>query len=511
MITDSDPKTCFPGRSVLIFNNLFMQSPNKNKIGATMLFLAFSLVLGAQVPDGYIPVGAGNGQLESLRPAFERLFEQSVARSPSTYKKEYRKLYEDLRDRRLSEAENGYFLLEAGLDGYFAGMLTAVKAANPGIMAKEVRLFVSRDPTPNASTYPDGVILFNIGLLASCENESQAAFVLCHELAHHELSHGAKTVAKRFESLYSKEAKQKIANLSKQDNAYEKALTYLKDFAYEHSRHGREHEGEADSLAAIYLAGTRYNATQAIGALQMLDTVDTDFYAARFDIATTFDFPDYPFKPKWLEEETTLFQDGKRVFDGALNKDSLKTHPDCLQRAAMMGDRYLKGYQAVEKLTDPQGRDVFLKMKKAARYEALLGTFDADRVDLCLFHTLAQLRETPNDVFLNALAGRCFNRLYSAQRDHVFSRYVNPPSIEHDAGYKRWLQFLNKLRLRELSAVGYHFLNTRDPALLGDDDFQYQMLLAAKNMELPAETVKHKTAYLQRFPNGKHREEASKF
>ncbi len=420
-------------------------------------------------------------------------------------------MYEDLRDRRLAEAGNGYFLLDADLDGYFAKMLMAVKAANPGIMTKEVRLFVSRDPSPNASTYPDGVILFNIGMFATCENESQAAFVLCHELAHHELAHGAKSVAKRFESLYSKQAKEKIANLSKQDNAYDKALTYLKDFAYEHSRHGREHEGEADSLAAIFLAHTRYDAKQAIGALQMLDTVDTDFYAARFDIATTFNFPDYPFKAKWLEEETTLFQDGKRVFDGALNKDSLKTHPDCLHRAARMGEGYLKGYNASEKLTDPQGRDLFLKMKKAARYEALLGTFDADRVDLCLFHTLAQLREAPNDVFLNALAGRCFNQLYAAQRDHVFSRYVSPPHIEYDAGYKQWLQFLNKLRLRELAAVGYHFLNTRDPALLSDEDFQYQMLLAAKNMELPAEITKHKTAYLQGFPKGKHREEASKF
>lgn len=483
----------------------------KNSIATSMLLLAFSLKLYTQAPGGYIPVGAGEGQLEALRPAFERLYKQSIETLPASYKKEYRKLYENLRERRLAEAENGYFLLDKDLNNYFAGMLAAVKAANPGIMAKEVRIFVSRDPTPNASTYPDGVILFNIGMLAACENESQVAFVLCHELAHHELAHGNKSVAKRFEALYSKQAKQEIANISKQDNAYDKAIAYLKDFAYEHSRHGREHEGEADSLAAVFLVRTAYHAEQAIGALQMLDTVDTDFYAARFDIATTFNFPDYPFKAKWLEEETTLFQDGKRVFDGALNKDSLKTHPDCLHRAARMGEHYLNGYNVAEKMADPQRHNVFLRMKKVAQYEALLGSFDANRVDLCLFHTLGQLQEAPQDPFLNALAGRCFNRLYAAQKEHVFSRYVSQPNIEYDAGYKQWLQFLNKLRLRELAGIGYHFLNTRAPAMLSDENFQYQMLLAARNMELPDEIAKHKNAYLQGFPKGKYREEVSKF
>ncbi|MFN0216774.1 MAG: M48 family metallopeptidase [Saprospiraceae bacterium] len=488
-----------------------MRSPIKNSLGLTVCLLLFSCLLQAQIPDAYTPIGAGEGQLEALRPAFEGLFEQSVATLPANYKKEYRKLYENLRDRRLAEAENGYFLLDAEFEGFFKKMLATVKMANPDIMAKEVRFYVSRDASPNASTYPDGVILFNIGLLASCENESQAAFVLCHELAHHELTHGANSLAKRFDALYSKQAKEKIANIAKQDNAYEKALAYLKDFAYDHSRHGREHESEADSLAAVLLAGTPYDARQAIGALKMLDTVDTDFYAVRFDIASTFNFPDYPFKAKWLESENTLFQDGSRVFDGAMNKDSLKTHPDCLLRAATIDQRYLKGYDASQKQSDPQGSSLFLKLKKAAKYEALLGLFDAGNIDLCLLHTLSQLQEDPTDVFLNSLAGRSFNLLYAAQKEHVFSRYVSVPQLENEAGYKRWLQFLNILRLRELAAVGYHFLNTRDKSLLQDDEFQFQMLIAAKSMELPAEIEKHKNAYLQRFPKGKHREEVSKY
>ena len=223
--------------------------------------------------------------------------------------------------------------------------------------------------------------------------------------------------------------------LARQSNAREKALAYLADFACEHRRHGREHEAEADSLAARFLARIGYDATQAIAALQMLDQVDSTFYTPGFDLETTFQFPDYPFKTRWLETESTLFQDGQRVFDGALNKDSLKTHPDCQHRAVRMREGYLASYAAAGKLADPQGHDLFLRLRQTARYESLLASFDADDVDLCLFHTLGQLREQPADRCLQALVGRCFNRLYAAQKDHVFSRCVHPPRIEYDAGY----------------------------------------------------------------------------
>lgn len=474
-------------------------------IGCLTLFvLAGAFSAPAQTTAGdHTPTGVE--QLETLRPVFEGLFEATVAHLPANYRKEYRQLYTDLRDSRLKEAENGCFLLDKDVSGYLEAILREIKRANPGLLKREVRLLITRDPVPNATTFPDGLILFNAGLLAACANESQVAFILCHELAHHELEHGPRAIAKRFDLLYSKEAKREMASIARQKNASEKARAYLSELTYEHRRHSRENESEADSLAAVFLARTRYDASQASGALRMLDTIDNDFHTPRFDLKTTFDFPDYPFKIKWLEEENTLFRDGARVFDGALNKDSLKTHPDCRHRATLMSDRYLKGYQQDGRLSDPQGLELFASIRQTARYEALLGAFDGGNIDLCLFLTLARLREQSGNVRLHALVGRCFNALYAAQRDHVFSRYVQAPRVGFEPGYKGWLQFLNTLRLRELAAVGYHYLNTCDQAFLQDEEFQYQLLAAAKNMELPDETARHKTAYLRNFPKGKYR------
>lgn len=476
----------------------------KSIVCLTWFVIAGAFRAPAQTTAGnHAPAGAG--QLETLRPVFEALFETSISTLPSSYKKEYRQLYTDLRDNRLKEAENGYFLLDSDVSGYLEAIFREIKRANPGLLQREARLLITRDPVPNAATFPDGLILFNAGLLAACANESQVAFILCHELAHHELEHGARAIAKRFDLLYSKEAKREMADIARQKNAYEKARAYLSELTYEHRRHSRENESEADSLAAVFLARTRYDASQATGALRMLDTIDNDFHIPRFDLKATFNFPDYPFKTKWLEEESTLFRDGARVFDGALNKDSLKTHPDCQHRADLMGRRYLKGYQQAGKLFDPQGSERFAGIRQTARYEALLGAFDGGNIDLCLFLTLARLREQSGNVRLHALVGRCFNTLFAAQRDHVFSRYVQAPRLGFEPGYKGWLQFLNTLRLRELAAVGYHYLNTRDQAFLQDEEFQYQLLAAAKNMELPDEIARHKTAYLRNFPNGKYR------
>lgn len=476
----------------------------KNRLGLIPLFVVLAVCFSRAQP-AYAPTGATDAQLATLRPVFENLFEKTAASLPGRYKKEYRELYTGLRDQRLEEAESGYYLLDTALEAYLAGMLREIERANPGALARDVRLLLTRDPAPNATTYPDGVILFNAGMLAACPNESQAAFILCHELAHHALQHGPNAIATRFEALYSREAKREMAAIARQENARQKAQAYLSEFTYEHRRHGREHEAEADSLAALLLARTGYDATQAVKALELLDTIDRDYFTPRFDLKNVFNFPGYPFKAKWLEEETTLFQDGARVFDGALNKDSLKTHPDCQIRAQRMAELYLNEYSPAGKRADPPGSDLFPRMRQKARYEALVGAFDGGNIDLCLFHTLTQLQEQPADVFLNALAGRCLNALYAAQRDHVFSRYVQAPRIGTEPGYKRWLQFLNTLRLRELAALAYHFLNTREPAFRQDEEFLYQLLSAATNLDLPAEAAQLKADYLRRFPKGKYR------
>lgn len=50
---------------------------------------------------------------------------------------------------------------------------------------KEIKVYIRRDPTPNAYSSYDASIYINVGLLADIKSEAALAFVLSHELAHY--------------------------------------------------------------------------------------------------------------------------------------------------------------------------------------------------------------------------------------------------------------------------------------------------------------------------------------
>jgi predicted Zn-dependent protease len=56
-------------------------------------------------------------------------------------------------------------------------------------LAGKIKIFVTRYSSVNAISLPEGTILLNIGLIASTENESQLAALICHEIAHIKKQH----------------------------------------------------------------------------------------------------------------------------------------------------------------------------------------------------------------------------------------------------------------------------------------------------------------------------------
>src|SRR5262245_25727508 len=86
---------------------------------------------------------------------------------------------------------DGGFLFHSLVTDYVASDYQKVVAAN-GNIGPRLQLFISRSGVPNAFNSGDGNVVVNIGLLPYLENESQLAFVLCHELAHQYFDHTEK-------------------------------------------------------------------------------------------------------------------------------------------------------------------------------------------------------------------------------------------------------------------------------------------------------------------------------
>ncbi len=444
--------------------------------------------------------------IEELNNRYKLILKQL----PSDYKDEYKELYEEMQDEKRKTIENDAYSFNDALQNYFNVVLAEIKRGNPSLPIDKIPFYVSRDYSPNAVTSLDGSIAFNLALLANCKNESQVAFVICHELAHHQSKHPARSVKKMFDVLYSKKSQKELKQIARSEyNTYEKAEEYLKNAVYDSRRHGREYEEQADSLAVIFMSNTRYNAAESAGCLMMLDQIDSVLFTPNFDLATIFSTPQYPFKKSWIEEEETMFGSGKRVFDGQLDKDSLKTHPSC-QKRAILATNLAKASATKSATNNPQTDALFSSIQQKAEFETLIAAYDFDNVDYALFQTLKSLQNQPNNIFLNAYVGHCLNAVYDGQKTHKLSKIVSVASKNKPKKYQAFLRFLNTMSLPEIATVNYNFLQKQDKNYQKDEFFLYTLLVSAQNANKNNDVETYKDLYLTMFPKGSHYDIVSK-
>jgi hypothetical protein len=478
------------------------------------LFIAFicfnSYLTNAQSNNNYKRL---SGNFQAQKAALDEInnrYKTILQNLPADYKDQYKALYKDMQTEKIKYVTKEAYLFNDTLQRYFNAILAEIKRGNPSLPISTIPFYVSRDYSPNAATSLDGSITFNLSLIADCKNESQVAFVICHELAHHQLKHPHKSVKKMFDMLYSKQGQNKLKEIAKSEyNTLEQVEKYLKSAIYDSRRHGRENEEQADSLAIKYLLNTRYNPKESATCLLMLDQIDSLTYAPNFDLTVVFSTPQYKFKKSWIEEEETMFSNGKRVFDGELNKDSLKTHPSCVKRAEL-ATNYCKNAALQSSLNNPQSHALFENLRLKAEYETLIAAYDSDDIDYCLFQTLKSLQNHPNNIFLTALVGQCLNAVYDGQKTHTLSKLVAIPAKTKPKTYLPFLRFLNNMSLSEIASVNYQFMNKQDKTLLKDEFFLFNMLLAAKNAGQKEDFKTYKSLFLKSFPKDERWESVSK-
>ena len=79
---------------------------------------------------------------------------------------------------------------------YLQLIVDEIVKANQSLQGKTFKCYFSRSGVPNATYIGEGIILFHMGLFQRLENESQAAFVIGHELAHFLLQHSENGIDK---------------------------------------------------------------------------------------------------------------------------------------------------------------------------------------------------------------------------------------------------------------------------------------------------------------------------
>lgn len=152
-------------------------------------------------------------------------------------------------------------------------------------LRKKITVYAVKKSVPNAFTFNDGKVFFNIGLLSYLNSEAEIAFILAHEISHYTQKHSIKTFEKATDIL-------------------PKGYTKNKNDIFAINQFSQEQEKEADSKGLELFIKSKYRRT---GALSMFEALER----------TEFPLMDYKF-PRELISNSRLFFNSKFELDSII-------------------------------------------------------------------------------------------------------------------------------------------------------------------------------------------------
>jgi Peptidase family M48 len=420
--------------------------------------------------------------LTNLANSYQQRYKEESDRLPALNKKDFQEIYDERWKNIKEKFDKQEIYTSAAAQEYLDALVAEIVRANPVLQDHPFHCYFSRTYIPNAAYIGEGIILFNMGLFYRCANESQAVFILCHELSHYLLQHQEKSIDKYVTAINSPEVQAQLRKIKGSEfHKHEQVQTLVKGLAFDSRRHSRDHESEADSMGVELMRHTPFDLMGAMTTLALLDSIDKDGFNTESCLQQTFNSSNYPFRKKWIAREEGLLGGHAHVQQEEL-EDSLKTHPDCPLRMRLIaplvgtgaGGARLGGVGAGGGGASGAGggRRAFVvdSVKFRAlvalfRYEVIEYAYVSDEYTESLYLSLKLLRDRPADVYGVAQVGRVLNGLYQAQKGHTLSKVVDLPSPDYPANYNLLLQFIQNLYLEDLASINYYFLSPYHPQL----------------------------------------------
>lgn len=470
-------------------------------LGLLLLCFSSQAVLAQSVP--YLPFySSDTSKVHTLAVAHRNSVKAHFA-VPKTGNSEYRDHYKRIVQDASAEVYNAVrysALLDPVLDAAVQQVFAKVVKANPQL--PPLQLVLTKNPEPNARAVGNGTILLHVGLLPTLENESQLAFILCHEIAHIQARHMETSIAERLTTLHSREMKREVRRIVQAEyniNSRMKAL--ILGFSLDGTYHQRKHERQADSLGYVLLKRTSYDATQAHRALQLLDQMDApaipdqlelDRYFSCASFTKTFDAapakPQSIFAVKAAPQQTVL-----------QTTDTLKSHPDCAKRM-----RYIRALAQGQVAEGPQPvAPEFAHLRTVSRLEVVQSWFDADCYDHALFEALLLLRHDPQNAYLRSVVQLSLYELRQHLINHRFTEVVSNISTHNSANFNQLLATLYDLHSTEYKGLSTCFEQLAPPASTADEYALAARYAAAALAEDPAQTTALQQQYLAQYKSGK--------
>ena len=447
-----------------------------------MLFLAFMNLYSQKFFYNYEPILIKDSIPQSLiiDPIVKSDIELTVSNIKNASKRE-KKEYIYLSNYALSE------LLKSGLVYYNDAYSNYLNQVATYLFKdydefKNAKFFLVNTPVPNAVTWRQGYVFFNIGLIKYLENESQLAYVLCHEFVHYKNKHSLQQIENKQvdystnkEKRKNKEVTQKSSKLSK--DVYEKNKTNNLQGLLNRLSFKRELEFEADKEGYKIYSKSNYNKYEPINALAILDHVDEDINKDSIDYVGLFNIKGFK-----LTKEDFGIEDKKskntKVYSKSNSKTSQSKTDEKKDSTAFLTKVFSEAFsthpsienrvKVIKGLTDTLNKnngenyivskEKFNELKEVINFELIKYYYNNENLLQALYNIILLKRTYPDNLYLNKMYVKTLYKiaLYKTNGRLVFlldkqykesKSYMNLYSLLQNISNERMMEMLNNTLL----------------------------------------------------------------
>ena len=247
--------------------------------------------------------------------------------------KKYKEIWDGRTDFITGAIEANNYIHDHEIYNYIEGIISTLYKANPQLLKEKPLLLIDRSPSVNAYALGGNIIAVDLGLITFAQSREELALAIAHELSHNILNHPENSMKQRAEWLTSDEYKNSLNAVL--DSKYQR-LTRLKkvmeSYTFSRNRHSRYHESDADSLAIVLLKNSHISFDPQF--FLRLDSTDSEYSQPLKDPIKNY-LASYhvPIEDNWLNQRSKGLSSHAYNFNSStVIADSLKTHPDCVER-----------------------------------------------------------------------------------------------------------------------------------------------------------------------------------
>jgi len=392
------------------------------------------------------------------------------------------------------EKNEGHQLMGQGeLVSFLQGIVDRIVDKNPELQKREIKIFILRSSSVNAHSLGEGIIFFNMGLLARLHDVSELAFIIAHEIGHDVSDHNYISMVKRAAFFDSKEFKAlKRAGRKKYGSATTQEKMYSKIFA-SMGLHSRENETIADELGAKYALNAGFSRKGVIHALELLKDSDQPIWTDSLDIQQMLSSPDYAIPTKYLKE-VDAFSPWAEMDHLHEIPDSLRTHPHCEDRVKHIQSKTTENQSDVSDLAV-----AYQAMQRPILYEYLHTIFEENNLGKALYFSLVQKHLGDNSPFLDALIDICLFDLAYGLKTQSFSDKCEFPDAKRSNGYNALLEFAHAQNSKRFLKIANGYYQAH---LAQADNFELKNILSLYKKYFDTGFVRHSDIKKAALKNG---------